>query len=347
MRQWLKEVARGKRGARDLTLEEAREAARLLVNREATPAQIGAFLVAERIKMESADEIQAFVEALRAAAGTDGTVQDGAGIDCAGPYAGRRHAFHASFAAAFLLAEAGLPVTLHGAKPLPPKFGTTLHGLLQALGIDPDAVSLERFDRAARETGVRYAPAERLCPPLANLRPIREQLGVRTVLNTAEKLVNYGGSPFVALGIFHHTVVKNLSLVLSRIGYRRAAIVQGVEGSEDLFLDRPTSIWLVEGETVERRILDPEDYGMKREVPKPEWTDDLQAETAVQVLKGEAEGVYADFTVLNAAFRMQLTGLVGTMEEGIEKSRQLLASMKPFERFLRWKKMIGEDERVV
>src|SRR5690606_3065633 len=108
-----------------------------------------------------------------------------------------------------------------------------------------ETLPLEAFARAARETGVYYAPAERLCPPLAKLRPIREQLGLRTVMNTAEKLVDFGRSPCLAMGIFHHTVVERIGLLLARLGYERAAIVQGMEGSEDVHIDRPTRMWLV------------------------------------------------------------------------------------------------------
>src|SRR5690606_25514091 len=109
MERFLKEVARGKRGARDLILDEAREAARLIVDGNATPAQIGAFLVAERIKTESEEEILAFAEALREKArrladfGHEGKAGPGTGIDCAGPYNGRRNTFFASWPAAFVL----------------------------------------------------------------------------------------------------------------------------------------------------------------------------------------------------------------------------------------------------
>jgi len=347
MERFLKEVARGKRGARDLILDEAREAARLIVDGNATPAQIGSFLVAERIKTESEEEILAFAEALREKArrladfGHEGKAGPGTGIDCAGPYNGRRNTFFASWPAAFVLAEAGLAVTLHGVREIGPKRGVTLHKMLLVRGIDPDEAPLERLSRAFAETGVGYAPAERLCPPLKNLHDIREQLGVRTVLNTAEKLVDYGCSPFLAMGIFHRTVAERYARVASRLGYERTAVVQGMEGSEDLYIDRPTWTWLAEGDRITAQAIDPERYGLKRDVPGVEWTAGRQMEMAEAVLAGTAPEAYIDMTLLNVAFRLQLAGRVPSMEDGLEWSRSLLFSGKPRERCEAWLSLLA------
>jgi len=345
----LKEVARGKRGARDLTPEEAREAARLVVDQAATPAQIGAFLVAERIKTESVEEMLAFAEALRERAvrlADCGQAADGPSpplrIDCAGPYNGRQKTFYASWPAAFVLAEAGLAVTLHGVREIGPKRGVTLHAMLLERGIDPEAVPLGRLARAFAETGVGYAPAERLCPPLKNLHDIREQLGVRTVLNTAEKLVDYGRSPYLVLGIFHRTVAERHARVASLLGYQRAAVVQGMEGSEDLFIDRPTAAWLVEAERITPVTVDPDEFGLRRDVPETAWTAGRQAETAERVLEGTAPAAFLDMTALNAAFRLLLAGRVHSLEEGIGLSRALLASGKPLRRYRAWLSLLAE-----
>lgn len=123
MRDILKEVARGKKGAKDLPYEEALRGARMILSQEATSAQAAVFFVAERIKMETADELLAFVEALRS-----GSTQHRipGGIDCAGPYDGRKKSFFASFPAAFVTAACGVPVTLHGGRSLPQQRDSTM-----------------------------------------------------------------------------------------------------------------------------------------------------------------------------------------------------------------------------
>lgn len=239
----LKEVARGKRGARDLTCEESLAAAEAIMTLKATPAQIGAFFIAERIKLENVEELEAFVTVCRQHAHRTPVPE---GIDCAGPYDGRKSSFLATFATSFLLASAGLPTTLHGTASLPPKWGVTLHDILREIGINPEHLSPEQSLVAARETGVLYVPAERWCPPLKKLRPIREELGMRTVLNTAEKLIDYAHSPYLVYGVYHNTVFDRLSRLLVKLGYRKALIVQGPEGSEELFIDCPTRTYRVE-----------------------------------------------------------------------------------------------------
>jgi len=196
----IKEVGRGKRGARDLTYEEALRAAEMILEGEATDAQIGAFLVAERIKSETENEIAAFADALRKRALR--RPLPGA-VDCAGPYDGRRESFYATLPAAFILAASGVPAALHGSRPLPPKWGVTLQDVLAVWGADcASPAGLERLLRAADETKVQFVPAELGGPPLARMRGIREQLGLRTVLNTAEKLIRYADAPYLACGIY-------------------------------------------------------------------------------------------------------------------------------------------------
>lgn len=334
MIELLKEVGRGKRGARDLTYAEAQSAAEKIVSLEATPAQIGAFLVAERLKMENVDELAAFVSVCRARAFRTTAHH---GIDCAGPYDGRRKSFMATFAVAFVLASAGIPVTLHGTPPMPPKWGVTLHDMLIAAGISP-VDNRERVLRVARQTGVLYVDAECWCPPLGMLRPIREQLGLRTIFNTAEKLIDYAHSPYLVFGVFHNTVFDRLSRLLTRLGYRRAIIVQGVEGSEDLFIDRPTRICLVQnGETMLQSIV-PQMYGLTPP-PAPEIQADgrEQLRLAELALRGEGHLAHVQQLLLNSAVRLYAAERAGSIEEGLRISQSLLESGLAWQNYVNWK----------
>ncbi|WP_274362690.1 anthranilate phosphoribosyltransferase [Paenibacillus thermotolerans] len=333
----LKEVGRGKRGARDLTYEESLEAAEAIMSLTATPAQIGAFFIAERIKMESVEELEAFVAVCRSEAHRE-TVQEG--IDCAGPYDGRKKSFYATFAAAFVLAAAGLPVTLHGTSSLPPKWGTTLHDLLRLIGIDPDSAERDIWIRAAKETGVLYAAAEQWCPPLKQLRPIREELGMRTVLNTAEKLIDFGRSPYVVFGVYHNTVIDRLTRLLTKLNYKKAMIVQGAEGSEDLFIDRPTRTYIVENGANSLHVINPESLGLDTPVPELAWTSELQLQVTEAVLRGDADLGFIHQVLLNAAYRLYHSGRAGSLEEALYTCKGLMDSGAPRERFERWKRLL-------
>ncbi|MBB6734847.1 anthranilate phosphoribosyltransferase [Cohnella zeiphila] len=336
----LKEVARGKRGARDLVYEEAAEAAEAILTQRATPAQIGAFLIAERVKLESVEELEAFVRV-----GRRHTLRSDdlpRGIDCAGPYDGRKSSFYATFAVAFVLASAGLPAVLHGAASLPPKWGMTLQDIVQAAGIAPADLTRERSMHVARHTGVLYASTERWCPPLGELRPIREQLGMRTVFNSAEKLLDVASSPFIVFGVYHNTVFDRLARLLIKLGYEKALIVQGSEGSEDLFIDRPTRTYLVENGEFRLQIYDPESYGLEATPPDTQWTPGEQLAVTEAVLRGEADLAYTNQVLLNGAARLHLAGRVDSLEAGLYACKALIDGGEAYTAYLNWREAMRE-----
>ena len=346
----LKEVARGKRGARDLNYGESLEAAEAILGGRSTPAQTGAFLIAQRLKLESAEELEAFVSVARRQAYRECRKP---GIDFAGPYDGRQKTFWASLPTAFVVAAAGVPVTLHGSAPLPPKYGVVLHDILRAAGIDPLMLSRASAIAAADtnasagadgQGGVLFADSAKWCPPLGELHGIREELGMRTLLNTAEKLIDYSCSPYLVLSVFHNTVIDRLARLVTRLGYRKTLIVQGVEGSEDVFIHRPTRIHTVEDGHCELDLLDPEMYGLDTEFPddEPVWTARKQLDMLEAVLQGGGHMAYYNQTLLNAAVRLHLTGAVGSVEEGIYTAKPLLDNGAAWKVYLTWKKALQE-----
>lgn len=336
----LKEVGRGKRGARDLTYEEALQAAASILGAQATPAQIGAFFIAERIKMESVEELEAFVKVSREYA--DRSFLH-AGIDCAGPYDGRKSSFFSTLATAFVLAAADLPVTLHGTASLPPKWGITLSDILAAKGITGPALAKDSCIRAAKRTGVLYVDAEEWCPPLKQLRPIREELGMRTVLNTAEKFVDYSHSPYLTFGVYHNTVFDRLSRLIMKLDYRKAIIIQGSEGSDELFIHRPTRTYRIENGKASLQIIDPEAYGLDVPVPEISWTPSEQADATAEVLLGKGDLAFIYQVLLNGAVRLQLADKVRSVEEGIYTCKALLDSGKPWELYSKWLSLLIES----
>jgi anthranilate phosphoribosyltransferase len=329
----IKEVGRGKRGARDLTYDEARRAAEMIIGGKATQAQIGAFLVAERIKMESIEEIQAFTDVLR----THARLHPMPGsFDCAGPYDGRTRSFIATLPTAFVLAACGLPATLHGSAKLPPKWGVTLPDVLRELGIDADGTAPESLIAAADASGFLFVPAESWCPPLAAMRSVREELGLRTVFNTAEKLIRYTDAAYMAAGVFHGTVFEKVAKLVMELGVKRGMIVQGSEGSEDFSVEKRTRAYLIENGTSDLFIVDPELYELQVEVPDVEWTAAMQAEMTMSVLRGEAELPYLNAVLLNGGVRLWLGEKVKSIEEGIYRARAAVEEGTALAAYRRW-----------
>ncbi|WP_372813073.1 anthranilate phosphoribosyltransferase [Paenibacillus sp.] len=334
----LKEVGRGKRGARDLTYDEAAQGAEAILTGEATPAQIGAFLVAERIKMESPVELRAFIDALRKRI-TPYPIRGC--FDCAGPYDGRTRTFIATFPTAFVLAACGMPATLHSSPSLPPKYGVTLADVLQALHIPAVHASRDALISAAEQTGFMFVPTERWCKPLGELRGLRQELGLRTVFNTAEKLLRFTDAEAMAVGVFHGTVFEKIAGTLIELGVNRGIVVQGMEGSEDLAVDKRTRTYVIRDGARELFIVDPELFELMVEVPEGEWTAERQASTALSVLRGDAELPYLNMVLLNSAVRLWTGGIAGSIEEGVYLARHALIQGTALQTYKDWTEAVN------
>ncbi|HZS36208.1 MAG TPA: hypothetical protein VFF06_05250 [Polyangia bacterium] len=228
MNRYISAVGRGQKRARDLTRDEARAAMGLVADGRAEPLQVGAFLLALRMKGEGADELAGFVDALeersRRAQAPAGTLD----VDCHGDgHAGRATLLPAAACAAAAL---GVPVLLRCELGSP----TSRHGLqaaLAALGVDLarplDAdrarASLERERLAVLDLGA-------YCPPLKQLVALRPKLGLRTVAQTLMKLVNPLGASRRLVGVFHAPYLAPTAGALARLGVERAVCVQALGG---------------------------------------------------------------------------------------------------------------------
>ncbi|MDQ0339989.1 anthranilate phosphoribosyltransferase [Caldalkalibacillus uzonensis] len=346
MQQWIKEVARGKKGARNLTANEALAAAKAIVEGKATDAQLAAFLVAQRLKGETAEELLAFVDTLRKAAPTIKLPEllRTKLIDLAGPYNGR-NTFAATVPVALLLADQGLPVLLHSSDALPPKKGTSVKTIVHRLGIQVDQ-STSQIAHTLTGVNIGFAWTEKLCPPLQAVRRVREEIGVRTLLNTVEKILNLAQAQAVMVGVFHKTVVETNAAVLRAMGYKQAYIVQGAEGSEDLPVHRTSFVYEVGEEGIERFELDPAAYGLKhrKDNDKEKLSADQQVDIIRRLLKGEQSeelAYYRDQVLWNAGVRYYLFSHLPSIEEGIELARKQLAEGRGEKRLAIWQDQLA------
>lgn len=339
MREFIKEVARGKRGSKDLSFDQAYQAAEKILTGEATPVQVGAFLAAERIKMETTEEMLGFVRACEA---RSERYPMAGSIDSAGPYTGRAKSFYATLPAAFVLSASGLPAVLHGSQSLPPKLGVTLIDILKEVGVNIELTSKEQLIQGAEKAGFMFVPTEEWCPSLGSIRQLRHEMGVRTVFNTVEKVLRFTEAPYLALGVFHGTVFDKVAELLIELGVRRGLIIQGVEGSEDVSVEKRTRVILVEHGTHEMITVDPEELGMQAEYPETEWTVQKQAETMLYVLQGKADPAYRNMVLLNSGIRLWLAEKATTIPEGIEQAREVLDSGAAWNRFNIWAEAVKQ-----
>ncbi len=239
----IKAVGTGPRGSRALTFDEARSATAALVAGEVSPVQAGAFLVAMRIKGESPAELAGIAQALRDVARAVAPDPPTGGrpiVACAGAFDGVTESPHLSLAAAVLAAAAGARVVVHCGARIGPKRGTTPADVLAALGgpLRPEpAESLAMLERA----DVALVHAGAAIPGWDALAGIRDEIGLRGPLHTAEKLVDHLGATCFVVGHTHSSYRERILGALDLLGAQRSVAVRGMEGADILRAGRPSA----------------------------------------------------------------------------------------------------------
>ncbi|WP_163579498.1 anthranilate phosphoribosyltransferase [Gracilibacillus saliphilus] len=331
MQQWLKEVARGKKGSKDLDYQQTLQVAESIISGEATTAQIAAYLVAERIKTETHEELLAFIHTLQQHTKRlhlPDEVTEKA-IDFAGPYNGR-NSFAATIPVSLLLADYGVPVFLSASDTLPPKYGTSLKAIFSELGVAVDS-ERDETEKKMRKINMAFVDTEQYSPSLAKLRSIRKEIGVRTLFNTVEKLINISQAKNVMLGAFHRTAINKLEGVFKHLEYQHVYIVQGLEGSEDVPVHRNSFVfdWTPAG--LNSFIMKPKDYGL--EYKDFDKTVKLSAKEQASIIHAIFSGdqkqehsYYYHQILLNAGLRYYLFKVTRSIEEGIEIAEEQIKS---------------------
>ncbi|WP_138416192.1 anthranilate phosphoribosyltransferase [Aquibacillus sediminis] len=342
MQQWLKEVARGKRGSKDLSYEETLQIARTIAGGNATDAQTAAYFVAQRMKTESPEELLAFVHAFQEQTTNLSLSSDVSEpmIDFAGPYNGR-NSFMATIPVSLLLAENGMPAFLHSSDTLPPKYGVTIKEVLASLGIEVDQ-SEDTLTTTIEKNKIGFAWTEKYCQSLADIRNIREEIGVRTLLNTVEKLLNVAGAGRIMMGAFHRTAINKIYPIFKDLSYKQVYMVQGLEGSEDVPVHRNSFVFKLTEDKLDSFIVKPDDFGMmNKDFDKNQkLTADEQSKIILSILSGEKSQAYTYYynqVVFNAGLRYYLFDATPTIEDGIAVAKEQLREARGMRQLEQWR----------
>ena len=312
---WQKVLGRLAAGA-DLTAEESRAAMAQVFDGGATPAQLAAFIVALRLKGETAEEISGLVAAMVAVAAPLQLPADAIDIVGTGGSAVLRdRAFNVSTVASIVAAAAGATVCKHGNRMASSTSGST--DLLEALGVavDLDGPAVERCIEAA---GVGFCFARMFHPAMRHVGPTRAELGIPTVFNILGPLSHPGGVTRQVLGVSDPSRVDVIAEVLRQRGMHRALVVHGHDGLDELTTtDRTLIIDIADGQ-VTRHELDPADVGLERRSVDDIAVGDPNANATVarRVLAGEL-GAHRDIVVLNAAAGLVVADLAEDLAGGV------------------------------
>ncbi|HYW20078.1 MAG TPA: anthranilate phosphoribosyltransferase family protein [Nodularia sp. (in: cyanobacteria)] len=326
-RDLLKKVGSGNHTAENLTRAEAATATKMMLLGEAKPAQIGAFLIAHRIKRPTGEELAGMLDAYEELGPKLQPITSKRPAMVLGiPYDGRTRTTPISPVTALLLATAGQPIVMHGGDRLPTKYGLPLIEIWQGLGVDWTALPLAQIQQVFEQTkiGFVYTPVHF---PLTNaMWEYRDQLGKRPPLATMELIwCPYSGEAHIVAGFVHPPTEAMFRVALDLRKVHKYTLIKGLEGSCDLPRDRTAIIALSQTpQEIERLLLSPHDYGITtKNVPLGSTTELL---TQIhKVLAGEA-GELMQTALWNGGFYLWRSGLCSDMPSGIAQATELFTN---------------------
>ncbi len=307
----------------DLTEEEAAQAMRQIMEGGATPAQIGAFLIALRIKGETIEEITGCARVMREKA-TNIRAPYPNTIDTCGTGGDGSQSFNISTTTAFVVAGAGVPVAKHGNRAMSSRCGSA--DLLQALGVAIE-LSPERAEACLATVGITFLFAPLFHSAMKYALGPRREIGVRTIFNILGPLTNPAGAKLQILGVSRQDLTEPLARVLGKLGSTRAFVVHGADGLDEITTTGETHITALNAGTIASYTITPEQFGLRRTPLGAFVGGEAQENAAITlaVLEGK-QGPHRDVVLLNAAAALTVAGAAIDFKAGLELAAHAIDS---------------------
>ncbi len=312
----LKEALAAVVDRKDLEPGEARLVMDEIMSGRATPAQIAALLTALRMKGETVDELVAFVEVMLEHAAVISPRVNGILIDTCGTGGDRIKTFNISTVSAFVAAGAGALVAKHGNRAVSSRAGSA--DVLEALGV-PLMLTPEQVCAAIEEVGIGFMFAPVFHPAMKFALQPRRELGFRTIFNLLGPLANPARVKAQVIGVYDAQLVEKVAEVLQGLGVKRALVVHGLDGLDELSTVGETQVAELQGGKIRTYRLVPDEMGITRaRISELAGGDaETNARIAVQLLRGR-KGPQRDAVLLNAAAALLVSGLVKDLSSGLE-----------------------------
>ncbi|PTE12002.1 anthranilate phosphoribosyltransferase [Mesorhizobium helmanticense] len=304
-----------------LSFEEAREAFDIIMSGDATPGQIGGFLMALRVRGETVSEISGAVATMRAKM-LRVDAPEGA-IDIVGTGGDNSHSVNISTASAFVIAACGVPVAKHGNRGLSSQTGAA--DVLIALGVKID-IPPETIGRCIQEAGVGFMFAPAHHPAMKHVGPTRVELGTRTIFNLLGPLSNPAGVSRQMVGVFLPEWIMPVAETLKALGADHAWVAHG-DGYDEITTTGETQVAELVGGEIRSFTLTPEAVGLKRHT-KDELRggDAAYNAKAMRDMLGGAAGAYRDTVLMNAGAGLVVAGKATTLADGMASAAQAIDS---------------------
>ncbi len=315
----------------NLTEEEMIAVMNEIMSGEATPAQIGSFITALRMKGETIDEIVGAVRVMREKATfIDSGVDTASGdilMDIVGTGGDGSGTFNVSTTTAFVVAGAGIPVAKHGNRAMSSNCGSA--DVLEALGVDL-SMPPERVAACVQQVGIGFLFAPMLHGAMKYAIGPRREIGIRTIFNIIGPMTNPAGANVQLTGVFDRVLTKTLAEVLGRLGMKRTLVVWGAGNMDEMTITGTSHVAEASNGEVTTWTVEPEDVGLTRGT-----LDDISGGADVteaaalvrSVLTGEP-GARLDMVLLNGGAALMAAGRVDELKDGVELAREIITSGK-------------------
>lgn len=298
---------------RDLTADEMHAAVSSLMDGEETEAWIAAFLTALRAKGESIEELVGAARAMRERVTRIPATRGGL-LDTCGTGGDRLHTFNISTAAAIVAAAAGAPVAKHGNRSVSSTSGSA--DVLEVLGVKLD-LSPVAVARCVDEIGLGFCFAPLLHGAMRHVAPVRRQLGFRTVFNLLGPLTNPAGAEFQLIGAHDPTLAGKMAQALAQLGCRRAAVVSGADGLDEVSLWGATAVFEISGGHVRSLRWTAETFGLPTcRVEELQVTSPAESADCIRRLLDGEQGPARNIVAANAGAALLISGVAEKPAEG-------------------------------
>ena len=324
MTELIAKVGKGEKGAKDLTYDEAKGAMRLLLESVATPAQVGSFLVAMRIKSESVSELAAFTAVAREYA-SPLPIPPRLGLVDIPTYAGKQDSWHVLLPAAIIAAAASVPILLHGYDDVPGRLATATVAARLGIPIDLDP---KRAADYLTKHGLAYLDIGLYHPIIFRFLELRKELGVRSFFQPVSRMLNPSRAQVSIIGMSHPPYFEKIAEALRMLGTPRALILRGLEGEPELSISSVTKAIELREDRIMPLTLQPKDFDLPFERIEHLVSPgvDGEAELITKILGNEVKGSQQEWVVMNAAMILYTGGKASSIRAALPLAQETLAS---------------------
>ena len=323
----------------NLTYEEAEAVMNEIMEGAASAVQMSSYLTALSMKGETVEEITASAAGMRAHCVR--LLHDMDVLEIVGTGGDGANSFNISTTSSLVISAAGIPVAKHGNRAASSKCGAA--DVLEALGVNI-TISPEKSRELLEKIGICFLFAQNYHIAMKYVAPVRRELGIRTIFNILGPLANPAGANMELMGVYDESLIEPLAHVLANLGVKRALVVYGTDGLDEISLSAPTKVCEVKDGTFTSYEITPEQFGLTR-CKKEDLVGGTPAENAQithDILAGKP-GPKRDAVLMNAGAAIYMAGKAETIQDGIDMARNMIDSGKAAAQLEKFVKLSNQE----